>query len=137
MTNFLQFYQQGGVFMHLITLFTLAATVLIAMQGLGLRDLARATLQGTQPPASATDGLTRGLMVAAVLIGVLGTMFGLMEIAGALQTVPEAARGNALLRALPIALTTMTWSLMCIIPLVLARAALHSAEVRLRRLRPA
>ncbi len=123
--------------MHLITLFTLAATVLLAMRGIGLRDFAKATLQGSNPPASSGDGLTRGLMMSAVLLGLLGTMFGLMELAAALQTVAEPARANALMRAFPVALTTMTWSLMCIIPLVLARAALQSAETRLRRLRPA
>ncbi|MGH1343353.1 MAG: hypothetical protein ACRBN8_17465 [Nannocystales bacterium] len=134
MTNFGQFYQQGGVFMHLITLFALASTGLLAARAVRLRRLVRRVTSGTPPPPPEHEGLILGLMVAAGLAGALGATFGLIETCAALQTVPPEHHVRAVTRAIPLALSPFAWSLMLVTPLVLGRAVVGTLEARLRGL---
>ena len=134
MTNFAQFYQQGGVFMHLITLFALTSTGLLASRAVRLRGLVRRVTAGKPPPPAEHEGLILGLMVAAGLAGALGATFGLIETGAALRSVAPEHQMMALARALPIALSPFAWSLLLLIPMVLGRAVVGAVEARLRRL---
>lgn len=134
MTNFAQFYQQGGVFMHLITLLALTSTGLLASRAVRLRGLVRRVTAGKPPPPPEHEGLILGLMVAAGLAGALGATFGLIETGAALRSVPPEHQVMALSRALPIALSPFAWSLLLVIPLVLGRGVVGAVEARLRRL---
>lgn len=134
MSDFGVFYQQGGVFMHLVTLLSLAAAGMLATRAVGLRALAKRVL-AARPAGGGEDlGLVTGLTVAALMCGVLGATFGFMEVASALRTIDPAQHDAALLRALPIALTPFAWALMLGTPLVLGRAVVATVEGRLRRL---
>lgn len=134
MTNFAQFYQQGGVFMHLITLFALVGSGLLASRAMRLRGLVRRVTAAKPPPPPEHEGLLVGLMLAAALAGCLGATFGVIETFAALRTVPPEHHILALGRAVPLALSPFAWSLMLVIPLVLGRAVVSSVEARLRRL---
>lgn len=134
MSNFGQFYQQGGVFMHLVTLLSLAAAGMLAARAVRLRTLANRVLSAKPVGAAGDLGLVTALTVAALLCGVLGATFGLMETAGALQTIDGAMRPDALLRALPIAASPFAWALMLAVPLVLGRGVVVAVETRLRNL---
>ena len=134
MTEFGQFYQQGGVFMHLVTLLSLAAAGILATHAVRLRTLAKRVLAAKPAGESVDFGLVGGLTLAAIMSGVLGATFGFMELAGALRTIPAAQHDAALLRALPLAVTPFAWALMLGTPLVLGRAVVSSIDNRLRRL---
>lgn len=134
MSDFTTFYFQGGVFMHFITLFTLAATTLLISRVAKLRDVTKRA--NDERTVVARSDSTGGILIAIVMLGALGTVFGFIEIAAAVQTVPEAQWAAATVRALPIALSTIAWSLMCATPLVLVRAVVRSAEARVRALTP-
>ncbi len=134
MTEFGEFYQQGGVFMHLVTLLSLAAAGILATCAVRLGRRAKRVL-AAKPAGEPQDfGLVGGLTLAAVMCGVLGATFGFMEVAGALRTIPAGQHEAALLRALPIAATPFAWALMLGTPLVLGRAVVASIDTRLRRL---
>lgn len=134
MTDFGQFYQQGGAFMHLITLLSLASTGLLAARAVRLRGLVQRVNAGAPPPAPEHEGLLLGLTVTAGLIGALGATFGLIETFAALRMVPPEHHMLALFRAVPMALTPLAWSLLLVSPLVLGRATLGAIEARLRQL---
>ena len=134
MADFAQFYQQGGVFMHLVTLLALASTGLLAARAVRLRGLAQRVTARKPPPRPEHEGLILGLIVAAGLVGTLGATFGFIETFAALRTVPPEHHMLALCRAVPVALTPFAWSLMLVSPLVLGRATVGAVEARLRQL---
>lgn len=140
MTEFGRFYQQGGVFMHLVTLLSLAAAGILVRRAARLRTLARqvTTVATTARPASrpTPEGPYTGLVLAVVMVGGLGTAVGVMQACSALLTIPPGQHALALLRALPIALSPLVWSLALGTPLVLGRATVSSIEARLRALAP-
>ncbi len=134
MSDFAQFYQQGGVFMHPITLLALATAALLASRALGIRGLVKAVTAGKRLAAAPDDRLTLGLIVTALMLGMLGTTFGIIETCAALRSVPPEQHTLAVARAIPLALATLAWSLLVGAPLVLARAVLGAVEGRLRTL---
>ncbi len=134
MANFSEFYQQGGVFMHLVTLLALASSGLLLARAVRMRVLARRITAGKPPPPPEHEGLVLGLVVAAGLAGALGATFGLIETCAALRSIAPEHHMMAVARAVPIALSPLAWSLLLITPLVLARAVLGAVEARLRLL---
>lgn len=136
MSGFGQFYQQGGVFMHLITLLALAGTGILAVRAARLRGLVH-RVKTAQPAAPRTEGgLIGALALASLMVGLLGTTFGFMELCAAVLTIPPPQQIQAVFRATPMALTTVAWSLMLSVPLVLGRAVVGAVETRLRALTP-
>lgn len=129
MSDFAQFYQQGGVFMHAVTVLSLAGASVLAVRAVKLRS---------QPSRSAeqSPGLVRGLLACTLMCGVLGATFGFIEICAALLSAPPERQLTGALRAVPMALAPIAWSLMLATPLTLARAILGAAA-RPPRPRPA
>ncbi len=134
MSDFPEFYQQGGVFMHLITLLTLASAGLLAKEALGIRGLVRRVTAGKPPPAATEDRLTLAFIIGALMFGLLGATFGIIETCAALRTVPPEHHTLALMRAIPIALSPLAWSLLLAAPLVIGRAVVGTVDARLRAL---
>lgn len=126
--DFPEFYQQGGLFMHLVTLGAMGSTASILLRGIALRrTMNEPTRRG------ALDGGTTGwLMLAAVLSGAAGSALGLLEVAHAVQTIPVEHWPLALSRGLPIAVYPATWSFLVMIPIVFAHAIVRHYEKRVR-----
>lgn len=131
MTDFGQFYQDGGVFMHVITLLTLITT------GIMLRRVG--TIRRTfRDPSEQLSRLRRGdpvtpaLIAAIVLSGALGTSLGWIAVHAALRTVPFEQWPMAASLGLQIASYTIVWSLLCAVPLTLGHGVLRHFEERLR-----
>lgn len=134
MSDFPEFYQQGGVFMHLITLLSLASAGLLARSAVGIRGLVHRVTAGKPAPAAPDDRLTLAFIVGALMFGTLGTTFGFIETCAALRTVPPEHHMMALMRAVPITLTPLAWSLLLAAPLVIGRAVVGTIDARLRAL---
>ena len=129
--TFPNFYQAGGVLMHVITLLSLVALVAV---GRRIRRLRAAFAN----PSAARERLARPSMtvtaiVTAIAVGVLGTLMGTMEAAAAVTTVPPDMQFPAFMRGLMILVIPGIWALMCTIPLMLAHGGLRSFESRLQR----
>ncbi len=127
--TFSVFYQQGGLFMHLVTLTALAGVVSVARRAIAVRRTISAP-HGAQPPEG---GVTPWLVVAGMFLGTLGTLFGFGEASAALETVPSEMWGAALLRVGQIVFNPLMWSLMTLTPVVLAHATLLHFERRVGR----
>ncbi len=128
--DFVQFYQHGGVFMHVITLITVVAIVTLARRMGAVRRGLRAP---APPPAwRPATGATPTLVAATVMLGVLGVAMGWVEMMKALQTVPAESWAAALVRSLDIVSYPLVWSLMCATPVLLAHAVVRHHEDRLR-----
>lgn len=131
--DFSQFYRDGGVFMHVITLLTL-------ITGFGLvRRLAtiRRTFQDPKEQLVRLQhsGVALPSMIAAiVMVGALGTALGTISVHAAVLTVPPESAFLAASRGHGIAAYTIAWSLLCAVPLTLGHGALRLFEHRLRGL---
>lgn len=131
--DFAQFYQHGGVFMHVITLLS------FIVGGVMLRRAG--TIRRTfQDPKQQLDRLRRGnvltpaLLVTTVMVGLLGAGLGMMAVDAALQTVPAEHMAMAQARGEQIAMYPLIWSLVCAVPLTLGHGLMRYFEVRLRDL---
>lgn len=131
--DFAQFYQEGGFFMHVVTLLSLVAGGRLLRRAGGIRRTFR-------DPASQRsrlrwgDPLTPALVACVVLAGMLGTVTGFSDVHAALLTVPPELMAMAESRGSQIAGYPLTWGLMMAIPLTLAHGVLAYLETRLRGL---
>ncbi len=105
MSNVTEFYQQGAVFMHAVSLLGLAGLAV------GISSFAR---------RSRTMALAcLGLGAACMLVGALGTYLGTQEARRAVETVSAAQRADALSAGVAAAMNLMLWAaLMSALPLV-------------------
>jgi hypothetical protein len=115
MEDFSYFYQCGGVFNHLVSLFGLAALTTLVMHAVGRRNEGDSSLLR----------LGERFTALAVASGVLGTLFGVMEMSAALATVPDEMAAQASNRAMGIVPIPLVWSLLCAIPLWLATGCMR------------
>jgi hypothetical protein len=129
MGDFMQFYFNGGVFMHVITLAAAAAVGTLVFH-------ARVRRHGPDDPKLLS--FAERLAWLCVAVGLLGSAFGLVEMNGAMSSLdPEAftpvTYDQVRARAMTIVPTTLSWGLMCAIPLWLVasvrrvRAGVRSA----------
>lgn len=129
--DFTQFYQDGGFFMHVVTLLSLLAGARLLRRASGIRRTFR-------DPASQRsrlrwgDPLTPALVACVVLASMLGTVGGFIDVHGALLTVPPELQAIAESRGSQIAMYPLMWGLMVAIPLTLAHGVLAYLEARLR-----
>lgn len=110
MEDFSYFYQCGGVFNHVVSLFCLAALTTLIMHASGRQSA------GEQPYLR----LGERFIALGVASGVLGTLFGVMEMSAALAVIDEAMTQAASNRAMGIVPIPLVWSLLCAIPLWVA-----------------
>jgi hypothetical protein len=131
--EFAQFYQEGGVLMHAVTLLSLIAGVRLLRRASGIRRTFR-------DPASQRarlrrgDPLTPALVAAVVLVGALGTVSGWVDVHAALRTVPTDQWAMAFSFGSQIAAYPLLWGLLCAVPLTLGHGVLALIEARLRGL---
>lgn len=131
--EFAQFYQEGGLFMHVVTLLSLVTGARLLRRGGGIRRMFRDPLS-QRARLRWGDPLTPALVAAVVLAGMLGSVLGFAEVHAALQTVPPELRALAQSRGSQIAVIPLVWALMIAIPLTLGHGVLAYLEVRLRGL---
>lgn len=112
MQDFLMFYQYGGFFNNVVSLFVLAAVATLVMHAVGPRD----------PRYLRTADRLVGLGVVA---GVLGTVFNYIEMGAALATLEADMVAQATHTALSIVPIPLSWSLLCAIPVWLATTCLR------------
>lgn len=128
--EFSQFYQDGGVLMHVVTLLSLVVGVRLFGRGAGIRRMFRDP-KAQLPRLRRGDALTPALLAASVLTGLLGTVSGWVDVHTALQTVPEELWGRAFSMGSQIAVYPLQWALMCAIPLTLVHGVMGYLEARL------
>lgn len=131
--EFAQFYQEGGMFMHVVTLLSLVAGGRLLHRASGIRRTFR------DPKAERSrlrwgDPLTPALVACMVLTGMLGAVLGLGEVQAALLTIPPELYAMAEARGSQIAMHPLTWALVVAIPLTLAHGVLAYLEARLHGL---
>ena len=122
MSDFINFYRDGGLFMHFITL-TGAAATLYTLKGALISfhsEAARA-----EKPFFSTMKLATRLSLLAISIGLLGAFFGVLEAFQAAAEAPVDQRAAAMARGIGIAFNTVGWALMLFNPLYLASAVLR------------
>lgn len=131
--DFGQFYQDGGVFMHVITLLTI-------FTGAGLLRRCGAIRGSNRDPREQLAKLSRSgavapsMLAAIVLVGVLGTSLGWVSVYGALATIDPEYFDIASARGSRIAMYPLVWSLICAVPLIFTHGILRGFEQRLRGL---
>ena len=121
MGDFLQFYSNGGVFMHVITLAAGAAVTALILNRRG-RELGQAA------DDQRLLGLADRLAWLCLALGMLGSLFGCFDFFMALQFVPAEEFTKASLRGLGIIPVTTAWALMVGIP-IWAAAGVQRARV--------
>ena len=104
---FSEFYQNGGVLMHAITLCAAISMAAVLLHG-------RSRRLGSDDTKLLS--LSERMAGLALAIGVLGTLFGVVEMCAALATI-EGDMVSLALRAGQIVPITLEWGLMCAIPL--------------------
>ncbi len=120
MQDFSDFYQFGGYFNHIVSLFVLAAIASLVMHATAPRRTDRAT---------PLLRLCERFVALGVASGVLGSVFNMFELSAALATVPAElfdAAGNRGAGLVPIPLA---WALMCAIPIFTATTCLRHRAV--------
>ncbi len=131
--NFATFYQDGGVFMHVITILAVVvATVLIRRIG-ALRHTFR---DPGETGVRERDALSPAVITAILMTGVLGTAMGWLEINAAIRTVPLDQWPLAATMGMQVASYTLVWALLCAVPLTIGHGVLGHFETRMRRLAP-
>ncbi|MCX4244996.1 hypothetical protein [Paraliomyxa miuraensis] len=131
--SFGQFYQDGGVFMHVITLLTLFVGGMLVRR---IRTIRRTFRDPKEQLGRLRRGdvLTPSLVAAMVMTGLLGTGLGWIDLNMALQTVPSEHWAMAQSLGGRIASYPLVWSLVCAIPLTLGHGTMRYFEERLRAL---
>lgn len=120
MQDFFDFYQFGGMFNNVVSLFALAALATLVMYCAGPRRT------GTEP---ALLRLTERLTALGVAAGLLGTLFGVIDMSGALATISADMFLPAMNRGMALVPIPLIWSLLCAIPLWLATTCLRHRAV--------
>lgn len=131
--DFSQFYQDGGVFMHVITLLSLFAGVRLVGRVVGIRRTFRDPSEQLARLRRG-DSLTVALIATIVLVGGLGTALGWTEVHAALQTVPTEMWAMAFSMGAKICAYPLVWALLLAVPLTLGHGVLAHFEGRLRSL---
>lgn len=131
--EFSQFYQDGGVFMHVVTLLSLVAGIRLVRRAGGIRRTFRDP-RSERARLRWGDPLTPALVACTVLVGMLGAVLGLSEVQAAISTIPPELHSIAEARGSQIAVYPLTWALMLAIPLTLGHGVLAYCEARLRGL---
>jgi len=131
MNDFSQFYQDGGVFMHVVTLFSIISGVLLIRRVGTIRKTFRDPNEQLMRLRRG-DVLTPTLICAAVLSGALGTALGWISVFAAVPTVAPEQMHLAAMMGAKIATYTVAWSLLCAVPLTIAHGVLRHFEDRLR-----
>lgn len=127
--DFATFYQSGGIFMHVITLLAIVSAIRVGGLARQLRSVRRGS---DQPPTGAgADPVLGSAMLAMVAAGFLGSAMGWTEMHGALATVPPQHFQTALSRAGQIIMNPLTWSLICVMPLLALRGLVAKFGQRL------
>jgi hypothetical protein len=129
--EFAQFYQEGGVLMHLVTILSLIAGARLFARMAGIRRMFRDP-KSQLPVLRRGDALTPALVAAVVLSGALGAVSGWVDVHMALQTVPEEMWTRAFSMGSQIAVYPLLWGLTCAVPLVLTHGVLAYLEGRLQ-----
>lgn len=131
--DFGQFYQEGGVFMHVITLLSL---IVIGVMLRRMRTIQRTFRDPKEQLARLRRGdvLTPALLASMVMAGVLGTALGWIQINEALQTIPLERWEMARALGERIAINPLVWALSCAVPLTLGHGVVRVLEERLRGL---
>jgi hypothetical protein len=128
--SFVEFYQTGGWFMHVVTVLTVAASAILVRRFKNAWHALRSPQNARLPD---DDALTPVLALSIVMAGVLGAALGFAEVCAALQTVPPHLQLAAAIRGGRIMGNPLVWSLMCAIQVVLVHGLLRQLEARLRR----
>ena len=119
MQDFFEFYQFGGFFNNIVSLFCLAAVATVVMHLVAPRPGAEAQLLR----------LSERFAALGVAAGVLGLVFNVIEMCTALATVPAELFVPAMNRGLSIVPIPLAWSLLCAIPIwVLTTCLRHRAR---------
>lgn len=113
MSNFSVYYQNGGVFMHFISLGAAVALTSVLLHG-------RARRMGSDDPRLLR--LADRFAWLCVAVGLLGSVFGLSEMCAALNMVEPELFAQAALRGAGIVPITLGWGLTCAIPIWTATA---------------
>ncbi|EDM81434.1 hypothetical protein PPSIR1_39625 [Plesiocystis pacifica SIR-1] len=120
MGDFVQFYTNGGLFMHIITLTIGAAVAMLVYESaLKRQDSKEGEPQGDEAPSPYLH-LADRLAWIAVGLGVVGSLFGFFDMCAALQSIDPELRVDATLRASGIVPTTLAWGLMTALPVWMA-----------------
>jgi Na+/glutamate symporter len=131
--EFAQFYQEGGVFMHAVTLLSLFVGVRLLGRVSGLRRTFRDPRQRLARLRQ-RDPLTIALLAAIVLAGGLGAALGWTDVHAALRTIPTEQWALAFSVGSQIAVYPLVWGLLCAEPLTLGHGVLAHFEQRLQLL---
>ena len=118
MGNFMEFYQNGGVFMHVISLGATVALTSVLLYG-------RSRRMGVDKPGHLS--LADRLAGVCVAIGALGAVFGFIEMCYVLSIIEPEAFRRAAARASGIVVVPVAWSLMCAVPIWIA-TSVHRAR---------
>ena len=111
MQDLLDFYQFGGFFNHVVTLFGLAALVALVKYS--------AAPQGDDPDPPLLRLCAR-LIGLAVAAGLLGTVFNTFELSAALAVISAEHASDALYRGLGLVPIPLAWALLCALPILTA-----------------
>jgi hypothetical protein len=114
--DFAQFYQNGGFFMHPIFICSALAA------GFTFKGVLAARKERSAPHVLR---LVTAMITGALLFGLVGTCFGVMEIGAALSSIDLELWPAALARATPIALTPLAFAAMLAAPLWCIGAAVR------------
>ncbi len=128
MSDFSQFYASGGVFMHAISVVAVAATTVLFLH-------ARARSLGDDDPKRLR--LADRLLVVCVGLGLLGSLFGMIDMAAALTSVEAEQFSLGLARGMRLVPVTLCWALMVSIPIWIASTIQrHRSPAVIERTRP-
>jgi biopolymer transport protein ExbB/TolQ len=114
MGDFSQFYRDGGLFMHFITV---AATFGIAYTIRSARLARRMDTPARRAHFARSMDLAEGCIGIALAMGVLGSLFGLIDTTAAIQSVESDQLLKTIMRGISISSYTTTFALMVGIPL--------------------
>ena len=122
--GFAQFYQDGGFFMHVITVIGAVATGAL-VRGVLERRIAKA--RGVALPGP--SHMVSRLALVAVLVGMLATIDSLVQVCAALRTIAMSEWPLALLRCGELVGIPLSWSLVVASSLLFADAMLVPRRV--------